>query len=99
MTAERVAPVVPSAFTLPARTCSVIVGTASNIRPTCPPRTSVRAPELPLYGMCRIETPAIALNGAPAMWYGVPGRDDAYESAPGFAFAAAISSCRVDAGR
>ena len=59
----------------------------------------MRAPELPLYGMCRIETPAIALNSSPAMWYGVPGPDDAYESAPGFAFAAAISSASVDAGR
>src|SRR4029078_4724116 len=79
--------------------CSVIVGTAANIMSTWPPRTSVRAPELPLYGMCRIDTPAIALNRSPAMWYGVPGPDDAYESPPGFAFAAAISSASVDAGR
>jgi hypothetical protein len=98
-TAERARPVVPSAFTLPARMCSLIVGTASNIRSTWPPRTSVRAPELPLYGMCRIETPAIALNSSPAMWYGVPGPDDAYESAPGFALAAAISSRKVVCGK
>src|SRR6185295_1822888 len=98
-TAERTSPVVPSALTLPERTNSLIVVTASNIMSTCPPSTSVRAPELPLYGMCRIATPAIALNSSPAMWYGVPGPDDAYVIAPGFAFAAAISSATVETGK
>ena len=50
---------------------------ASNIISSWPPSTSVRAPALPLYGMCTMDTPAIALNNSPAMWYGVPGPDDA----------------------
>jgi len=47
-TAERVLPVVASAFTLPLFTCSVMVGMASNISSSWPPSTSVRAPALPL---------------------------------------------------
>ena len=70
-------PVVASAFTLPELTCSAMVVTASNIRSTWPPITSVRAPELPRYGMCTRYTPAMLLNSSPAMWYGVPGPEDA----------------------
>ena len=33
--------------------------------------------------MWTIDTPAIALNSSPAMWYGVPGPDEAYERLPG----------------
>ena len=47
-TSERWRPVVAMARTLPALTCSVMVVTASNIKSTWPPSTSVRAPELPL---------------------------------------------------
>jgi hypothetical protein len=48
MTAERTLPLVASARTLPALTCSFITVTASNIISTWPPRTPVRAPELSL---------------------------------------------------
>ena len=48
MMAERVRPVVATALTLPAFTCSTMVGMASNIRSTWPPSTSVRACALPL---------------------------------------------------
>ena len=37
-----------SSFSLPERMFGAIVGIASNIICTCPPRMSVRAPELPL---------------------------------------------------
>ena len=46
-TSERCLPVVASALTLPALTCSAMVVTASNITSTWPPMTSVRAPLLP----------------------------------------------------
>jgi hypothetical protein len=49
-TVERTLPEVPSALSFPACTLGAIVGIASNIICTCPPRMSVRAPELPLYG-------------------------------------------------
>ena len=48
ITFERLTPLVASARTLPAFTCSFITVTASNIISTCPPRTPVRAPELSL---------------------------------------------------
>ncbi len=97
-TAERDLPVVASALTLPALMCSVIVGMASNIISIWPPSTSVRAPALPRYGMCTMDTPAITLNSSPAMWYGVPGPDDAYDMPPGLALAALISSGSVLCG-
>ena len=40
----------------------------------------------------------MALNSSPAMWYGVPGPDDAYERPPGFDFASLISSPRLLTG-
>ena len=68
---------VPRPFSLPARTFGAMVVMASNIMCTCPPSTSVRAPELPLYGTCTMSSPAIDLNSSPAMWYGVPGPEEA----------------------
>ena len=40
-------------------------------------------PELPLNGTCRMSMPAICLNSSPAMWYGVPGPEEAKVSLPG----------------
>ena len=70
-------PLVASARTLPPFACSFIVVTASNIISTWPPMTPVRAAELSLYGTWTMSTPAIALKSSPAMWYGVPGPEDA----------------------
>src|SRR5512140_604119 len=67
----RTCPVVARPRTLPSLASGAMVVTASNIRSTWPPTTSVRAPELPLYGMWVILTPAMYLNNSPAMWYGV----------------------------
>src|ERR1017187_8781508 len=66
-TDERTLPVVASALTLPSFANSLMVVTASNIMSTCPSSVSVRACELPLYGMCTMSSPAIALNSSPAM--------------------------------
>ena len=68
ITEERELPVVPSAFTLPARTCPAMVVIASNIICTWPPRIAVRAWSEPLCGTCTMSTPAIALKSSPAMW-------------------------------
>jgi len=50
---------------------------ASNIICTCPPSTSLRAPDEPRYGTCWMLVPLIDLNSSPAMWYGVPVPDEA----------------------
>ncbi len=76
-TLVRCLPVVAITLTLPLLICSTIVGTASNIISNCPASTSVRAPALPRCGMCTTKIPAMALNSSPAMWWGVPGPEDA----------------------
>ena len=67
MTLERFLPVVPSAFTFPARAWPAIVVIASNIICTWPPSTAVRAWSEPLCGTCTMSTPAMYLNSSPAM--------------------------------
>jgi len=67
-TLERTLPEVPRARSLPAWTLGAIVVIASNIICTWPPRMSVRAPELPLYGTWTMSTPASALKSSPAIW-------------------------------
>src|SRR5439155_6451526 len=42
-----------------------VTGVQTCALPIWPPRMSVRAPELPLYGTCTMSTPAIALKSSP----------------------------------
>ena len=69
--------VVASAFSLPPLVCATMVLMASNIMSTWLPSTAVRAWSLPLCGTCTMFTPAMYLNSSPAMWYGVPGPEEA----------------------
>src|SRR5262249_28451395 len=77
VSSDRVRPVVPSARTCPPFASADIVVTASNIICTVPEITLLRASPEALWGTCTMSLCVIALNNSPAMWYGVPGPDDA----------------------
>ena len=52
---------------------------------------SVDAGALPLYGMCTIFTPVMALKSSPARWFEPPLPEDPKLSAPGLALASGVT--------
>ncbi|MNI42620.1 hypothetical protein D3C73_969200 [compost metagenome] len=84
--------VTPSARTLPCFTCSMKLEDVSIIIEIRPARKSLMAPEVPLYGIWRISTPAVDLNISPARWLVVPLPDELNVSSPGRCLASAASS-------
>ena len=65
---------------------------------TCPPRRSVTAGAAPRYGMCTMNTPAIAFSDSPAKCIELPEPGVPYASVPGARFANASNSWMVFAG-
>ena len=51
-----------------------------------------------MYGTCTMSIPAIDFNSSAPSWVGVPAPPDAKLSAPGFAFANAMSSLMLVTG-
>src|SRR5207253_8074722 len=85
-TDERLAVVTASARSLPAFASGHAVVILSKVIATRPPTTSCSAGGLPLYGMCCMSTPAIALNSSPDKCCEVPLPLEAKLYLPGFAF-------------
>ncbi len=85
--------------TLPARACAITVGMLPKVMCTWPPITSVSAGPPPLYGMCSMSVPVIALNISPDRCSEVPCPDDAKAYLPGSFFSRRIRSCTVLTGR
>ena len=75
--AERCAPVTASARSLPALIYGIAEAEVANISWACPAITSVSAGCAPLYGMCSIWTPVIALKSSPARCAAAPLPEDA----------------------
>ncbi|MNR00373.1 hypothetical protein D3C85_1161430 [compost metagenome] len=96
---ERVAPVTPSALTLPVEMYCTWLDTVSNIIEMRPPSKSVNAAAEPLYGTWTISMPAIDLNNSPDKWLELPLPAEPKVSAPGFCLASATSSLTLLTGR
>src|SRR5437763_10295481 len=93
---ERCLPLTPSARNFPAFTCGKPVAVSVIIIWIWPPRRSLIASGLLLYGTCSSWTPAICWNNSPAT------RDDELplpnDTAPGLLFAYATNSITVFVG-
>jgi hypothetical protein len=92
---ERLGLVTASARSAPDFTCGSEVVIVSNIIVTWPPRRSLSAGALPLYGTWTMSTLAVVFRSSPDRCAPAPAPPEANWSCPGLAFAAAISSCTL----
>ena len=90
--------VTPKACRLPARTCCVPVTRLMNMRSILPPRRSVSAGAVPLYGTFRRRAPVISLNFSPARCSDEPMPPMPMVSLSGCSLASAISALTSLAG-
>ena len=88
-------PVTASARSLPLLMWRMVEEKPLNMTCTCPPSMSVTAWPLPLYGTCVILIPARLLSSSPVRCPTLATPVEAKLTAPGFAFASAINSCRL----